>query len=143
MSLVAKKAGFVLVPRFPSTGRSSSGSVIDVAAAADRGTVSGADFIAVPAGSVTIPLIQGNGAQSPLAGAEVSNVRGVVTMVSRKTAHSIYDTVEYDSTTTPQWISEDGFFMEAFGSDKDGDSATSDHFRLDSPAFLESKWKDA
>lgn len=137
-SLQATKAGWTVVPRF-SLLHSSGGGSLSVSGS----STSGADFVAFTAGEVTIPLIQGNGEKSPLEGTRVDGVRGVVTMVTRKAAHSLYETLQYDGSSTPQWISEDGFFLEAFGAEKDGDSGTSDGIFVDThdSAYEESKWK--
>lgn len=136
-TLRAKADGLVLAARFAS-GLSDGGPTLTFNATA----TTGADFLAVAAGSVTIPVVQGAGASSPLAGVRVDGIRGVVTMVTRQFAHPTYTTALYDGTTTPQWVSQDGFFLEAVDGDKDGDEATSDGIFISThdDAYEESKW---
>lgn len=144
VTMLARLSGKVFIPQFTFPGSSAYSSTVEVSSVALEGTVSNANFLAVSPDTVTIPMIQGCGARSPLVGQEVSNITGIVTMITLKTAHSIYDTLLYDSRTTPQWISEDGFFMEAVGSDKDGNPLSSDGIFVSThnPLFTESKWKD-
>ena len=137
--VVARKAGMVFVPRHGDPAREGS----TVFLGSSHGTV--LDFLAADAGSVTIPMLQGRGFESPLEGQEVRNVVGVVTRVTRKTPHAIYETVLTDGSTTPQWVGDDGFFMEAFGSGKDGDPLTSDGVFVyaHNDAYVDSKWLDS
>ena len=143
LHLKATKEGFVFILDFKAQGSSSYGGV-SVPLEAHKGKVSDVDFICAAPGEVTIPISQGSGARSPLEGQEVFSVRGVVTMVTRQTAHVIYDTTLYDATVVPQWVSEDGFFMEAFGPDKDGNPATSDGIFISThdPLYEGSQWKE-
>ncbi|MBN1519749.1 MAG: carboxypeptidase regulatory-like domain-containing protein [Spirochaetales bacterium] len=103
------------------------------------------DFLGADSGSLTVPMIQGRGFRSPFEGQSVRNVVGVITQVTRKAPHAIYDTILIDGSTTPQWVSEDGFFMEAFDSYKDGDPLTSDGVFVytHNDAYVESKWLDS
>lgn len=137
--IVASKPGYVFAPR--SADPYKDGSMVFLG----NSQTTVVDFVAADAGSVTIPMIQGRGFTSPLVGQEVRNVVGVVTQITRKAPHSIYETLLSDGTTTPQWVSEDGFFLEAFGAYKDGDSLTSDGVFVytHNDAYLESKWLDS
>ncbi|MBP3709068.1 MAG: carboxypeptidase regulatory-like domain-containing protein [Treponema sp.] len=141
VQLVAKKTGFAFVPSYEYQGEFASGSCINVASAASKGVVEGANFTAVSA--VTISDIQGSGAESPLKNTFVANVTGVVTMVCYKTPHEKYDTTLIDGTTGPQWISEDGFFMEALPEDKDvsGKKSNGIFVITHDDNFEDSKWR--
>lgn len=140
VQLVARKAGLLCVPSYEHQGEFASGSFINVASAALRGVVAGANFTAVS--SVTISDIQGSGAESPLKDAFVANVIGVVTMVCYKTPHEKYNTILMDGTTGPQWISEDGFFMEALPEHKDvsGKKSNGIFVMTHDDNFEDSKW---
>lgn len=135
----AVKAGYVFVPKKANAG--DDGAVLNLGASDEPSL----DFTAIEAGAVTIPLIQGRGFTSPLEGQHVSNVIGVVTMVTRKAASYKYETTEYDGSVNPQWVSEDGFFMEAFDGYKDGDPLSSDGIFVytHNDAYTESAWLDS
>ncbi len=137
--VVAAKPGMVFVPRNADPTREGAVVFLGESRSVEL------DFVAADAGSLTIPMIQGTGFTSPLTGQEVRNVVGVVTQVTRKAPHAIYETLLADGTTTPQWVSEDGFFMEAFDSYKDGNPLTSDGIFVytHNDAYLESKWLDS
>lgn len=137
--VVATKPGLVFVPRRADPTR--EGAVVFLGESRSVQL----DFVAADAGSLTIPMIQGTGFTSPLTGQEVRNVIGVVTQVTRKAPHAIYETLLTDGTTTPQWVSEDGFFMEVFDGYKDGNPLTSDGIFVytHNDAYLESKWLDS
>jgi predicted extracellular nuclease len=133
--IVGSKSGYMIVPRGrggaptgPMVTPDSGGNVVD--------------FACLAPGEVTISMIQGTGFTSPLVDLEVSGIVGVVTQVTRRAPHAIYDTVLTDGTTTPQWVSEDGFYMECLSADKDGDPATSDGIFVytHDEDFTESKW---
>lgn len=100
------------------------------------------EVLGLDADAVRIPDIQGPGARSPLEGQRVQNVIGVITKITKRTVSPLYDTTLTDGSTTPQWVSDDGFYMEAYGSCKDGDPATSDGIFVytHDPAYVESKW---
>ena len=97
----------------------------------------------VVSGTPTIAEIQGTGPQSPYTGRTVNGVTGVVTMVCYKTAHVTYDTTLIDGSLGPQWISEDGFFMEALPGDKDTSGKASNGIFVSThdTAYTDSKWK--
>ncbi|OHD17847.1 MAG: hypothetical protein A2Y37_02245 [Spirochaetes bacterium GWB1_60_80] len=75
---------------------------------------------------MTIGLIQGSGARSPLEGLRVENVRGVITKVTRQVQNGTYTVTNVDGSITPQWLGTDGFYMESFDTDIDGNPLTSD-----------------
>jgi len=104
----------------------------------------GIDFTAVKTSDISIPIIQGKGARSPLEGQAVSGITGVVTKVTYKSYHFLYDTLLYDGSKAPQYVGEDGFYLQAMGSDVDGDPATSDAIFVNThnPAYDDSKWLD-
>jgi len=133
--IIANKQGLVFVP-----SREDGADAPVVFCGTSREVV--LNFKALNAGEVTIPMVQGKGLKSPLEGQKVERIIGVVTMITRRAPHAIYDTILYDGSTTPQWISEDGFYMEAYGSYKDGDPATSDGIFVytHNDAYVESKW---
>ncbi|MBN1243252.1 MAG: carboxypeptidase regulatory-like domain-containing protein [Spirochaetales bacterium] len=137
--VVATKPGMVFVPRRSDATRDGAVVFLGESRSVEL------DFVAADAGSLTIPMIQGTGFTSPLTGQEVRNVIGVVTQLTRKAPHVIYETLLSDGTTTPQWVSEDGFFMEAFDSYKDGNPLTSDGIFVytHNDAYVESKWLDS
>ena len=122
VELKASKTNFIFVPNFTaaqdySVSEISSGSTIYVSKAAKKGVVSGANFFGTD--KLTIAHIQGSSLESPLKGETVYAVKGVVTMVCHRAPHFKYDTTDYDGGTVPQWLSYDGFFMEALPADKD------------------------
>ncbi len=122
VQLKASKTNFTFVPNFTATSNYSvseisSGSNIYIARAAKKGVVYGANFIGT--NKLTIAHIQGSSLESPLKGETVYGVKGVVTMVCHRAPHYKYDTTDYDGSTVPQWLSYDGFFMEALPEDKD------------------------
>lgn len=122
VELKASKTNFIFVPNFTATqdysvSEISSGSNIYIAKAAKKGVVSGADFLGTD--KLKISHIQGSSLESPLKGETVYAVKGVVTMVCHRAPHFKYDTTDYDGSTVPQWLSYDGFFMEALPEDKD------------------------
>ena len=145
--LKAKKPGWTLIPAFKNASEVSSGSNLNVAHASENGVVNGADFIAVEGASVTISDIQGSSLESPLKDEMVYGVTGVVTMICRRAPHFKYDTTDLDGETVPQWLSCDGFFLEALPQDKDlsGKKSNGIFVNTHDPAFdstEESHWKD-
>ncbi|MBE6354941.1 MAG: hypothetical protein E7061_09520 [Treponema sp.] len=118
VSLKAKKSGYTIIPTYENASEVSSGSTLNIAKAAKAGTVYNADFIAVKGDSVTISDIQGSSLESPMKDESVT-VTGVVTMVCHRAPHFKYDTTDQDGSTVPQWLSYDGFFLEALPEDKD------------------------
>jgi len=143
VTIIAKKTGYAFIPSYKNQGDFASGNTINVKSAAAHGVVSGADFIAAASDNLTISDIQGTGAESPMVGTTVSSITGVVTMVCYKTPHEKYDTTLIDGTTGPQWISEDGFFMEALPEDKDlsGKKSNGIFVITHDDNFAVSKWK--
>ncbi|MCR5218139.1 hypothetical protein [Treponema sp.] len=119
VSLKAKKSGYTIIPDYENASEISSGSTINVAKAATSGTVLNANFVAVEGDSLTISDIQGSSLESPMKGQTVYGITGVVTMICRRAPHFKYDTTDYDGETIPQWLSYDGFFLEALPEDKD------------------------
>lgn len=103
------------------------------------------DMVAINTSAITIPLVQGSGAKSPFEGMDVAGLTGVVTKVTYKSYHFLYDTEIYDGTTAPQYVGEDGFYLQAIGADKDGDPATSDAIFVNThnPVFSDSKWLES
>lgn len=140
-SISALSPGKVFSLRRDATDAMDDGPVVSTY----EGDVSGLELVGVDADKVTVPMVQGSGLVSPFEGQTVSGLRGVVTMVTRRYAHPIYDTTQTDGSLSAQWQSEDGFYMEATGSDKDGDPLTSDGVFVcaHNPLYDESKWLDS
>ncbi len=102
------------------------------------------NFNGISTSDITIPVIQGSGAKSPLEGEYVSGVVGVVTKVTYKLPHFLYDTTTYIGTTVPQYVGADGFYLQATGAADDGLTATSNAIFVSThnPNFEDSKWLD-
>ena len=135
-AILGFKTGMMLIPK--NGDGSPLGAVVVLGGSREKKV----DFLALIPGELTIPMIQGSGFKSPLEGQSVNGVVGIVTQVTRRAPHAIYDTVLTDGTTTPQWVSEDGFYMECLAADKDGDAATSDGIFVytHDESYTESKW---
>jgi predicted extracellular nuclease len=120
--LVATKAGKAFSCSYTATDGTKSPSELRLYG----GNITDLVLTQFDADKITISLIQGNGPRSPLEGQQVENVRGVITKVTRQVQNGNYTVTQTDASITPQWIGTDGFYMEAFGSDVDGDPSTSD-----------------
>jgi len=100
------------------------------------------DFNVISTSDITIPVIQGTGARSPLEGEYISGIEGVVTKVTYKSPHYLYDTGIYTGSTVPQYVGEDGFYLQAIGDDIDDKTATSNGIFISThnQNFEDSKW---
>jgi hypothetical protein len=136
--ITARKTGYAFIP-VPKVDDDMEDSAV---LALYRQGRSDADLLAVPANEVTIPMVQGRGLISPLLGQRVYALTGVVTRITRRAPHILYDTIENDGSTSPQWVNEDGFYIEAIGEDKDGDPLTSDGIFVytHNDAYMDSHW---
>lgn len=141
--VIAKKTSYIFVPDFKSSGSLNYGSGLNVGSSAVNGVVSGVDFIAVPAGSLTISDIQGSGAKSPLTGETVYGITGVVTMISNKAANWNYNNSNVEGEDIAQYVGNDGFYLEALPYDKDFSGAKSNAIFVNThdESFTDSKWK--
>lgn len=141
--VIAKKASYIFVPDFKSSGSLNYGSGLNVGSSAVNGVVSGVDFIAVPAGSLTISDIQGSGAKSPLTGETVYGITGVVTMISNKAANWNYNNSNVEGEDIAQYVGNDGFYLEALPYDKDftGTKSNAIFVNTHDESFTDSKWK--
>lgn len=141
--VIAKKASYIFVPDFKSSGSLNYGSGLNVGSSAVNGVVSGVDFIAVPAGSLTISDIQGSGAKSPLTGETVYGITGVVTMISNKAANWNYNNSNVEGEDIAQYVGNDGFYLEALPYDKDftGEKSNAIFVNTHDESFTDSKWK--
>lgn len=141
--VIAKKASYIFVPDFKSSGSLNYGSGLNVGSSAVNGVVSGVDFIAIPAGSLTISDIQGSGAKSPLTGETVYGITGVVTMISNKAANWNYNNSNVEGEDIAQYVGNDGFYLEALPYDKDftGTKSNAIFVNTHDESFTDSKWK--
>ncbi|WP_294430213.1 carboxypeptidase regulatory-like domain-containing protein [uncultured Treponema sp.] len=144
----AKKLGYTFVPNFSALTAEAAyaGNVVNVGVSAKNGVVENVNFVAVK-GDLKISDIQGDSAESPLKGEEVQGIKGVVTMICHRAPHFKYDTTDLDGETIPQWLSYDGFFMEALPDEKDlsGKKSNGIFVNTHDPRFdetEESHWKE-